>query len=385
MSSHIGLGHVTRDLRIKDLLVKKYGKMNIVWCSAHPVYEYLVGRGERVVKVCRELYSMSPIAEQYIENKAVFRPQVLKSYLKILERNYKILDENVIWEDYDLIYADEFWELVIAENFRHLDRLLFATDFVFKRYEFDPLENIISYVLNRYFAKKFRDFKHKIYIGLLDEIPNQKISLIYGEYMSRWIDRNFIVVGKIPSVNQVYRESDPKFFRERLGINPEDKVITVLLGGTRTRSEALLDKICRVWRDIKKEFRGRLLIILGPRTKYSCSDEDVDVYSMVYEVGDYLALSDVVISRAGRTTVTDLEYLGVPSIVIPIKGHFEQKWIAKISSSKYKFIESLSEDFNSITFANKIKKLINMKRSKTKIFEFMGAENMVNYIAHMVH
>lgn len=384
LSSHIGLGHVTRDLQVKELLVRKSRKIDVVWCSAHPVYEYPIGKGEKVIDACRELSSMSPIAEQYIENKVIFRPSILKSYLKILERNYRILDEDIVWDDYDLVYADEFWELVLAENFKHTDRLFFATDFVFKQYEINPIENLISYILNQYFIRRFKAFRYKAYIGLLDEIPNQRISLIHGEYMPSWVGRNFIVVGKIPSVDQTYRESSPEVFKKRLGIDPEYKVITVLLGGTRSRSEILLQRICSAWESIRDEFGGKLVIILGPRTKYDCDEENVEIHNLVYEVGEYLASSDIIISRAGRTTVTDIEYLGIPSIIIPIKGHFEQKWIAKISSSKYEFVESLNEEFTAETLVKKVRKLMNMGRFKTKVNEFKGAEKIVSYILNII-
>ena len=384
LSSHIGLGHVTRDLRVKKILINKSNKIDVSWCSTHPVYEYLKNKGEKVLNICNKLWSMTPIAEQYIENRTLFRPDILRRYLKILENNYKILNENIEWDYYDLIYADEFWKIVLMEKFKYIDKLLFATDIIFKPYEYNLYENVISYILNRYFINKYKTFRHKFYIGLLDEVPNQKIFYIYGEYMWRWIKENFTIVGKIPSIEKVYKEYDKEYFKNKLNVEPEYKIITLILGGTKSRSKYLLDKLCTIWKDLREEFDGKLIIILGPRTKYECRDDYIEILNTVYDVGPYLAASDIVISRAGKTTVTDLEYLGIPSIIIPTKGHFEQEWIAKVSSSKYKFIKSLSEDTGLITFRKIIKKLINLTRFKTNINEFRGAEKLSRYIYNML-
>jgi hypothetical protein len=47
---------------------------------------YLVRHGEKVLKECFQFYSMSVIAEEYVEKKLLYRPWVLREHFDLLKR-----------------------------------------------------------------------------------------------------------------------------------------------------------------------------------------------------------------------------------------------------------------------------------------------------------
>lgn len=109
LPSHIGLGHVTRDYKISTSLSSLIDlDLKIDWCTAEPAYTYLQAKGQKILDICRELISMSVIAEEYVDKKTLYRPWTLKKHLHILEKNYDILKKGISWNTYDLIIADEF-------------------------------------------------------------------------------------------------------------------------------------------------------------------------------------------------------------------------------------------------------------------------------------
>ncbi len=383
LTSHIGLGHATRDYKIKLALSNSIEKdLEVEWCTAEPAYTYLQAKGEKIIKICRRLFSMSIIAEEYIDKKILYRPWVLREYLHLLERNYEILESNIRWREYDLIIADEFWEIILRNEKKILDKTIFLTDIVFKNYELNIFESLASYILNKYYVTVYPKFMDRFYIGLPWDIPNQKIYFLYGEWMSRWIHKYFKIIGRIPSVPYKYRDMKMVEARKNLGLYEDNIIITTLLGGTKADSDTILRAIERFWKIFNKKYqKTEMIIILGPRTKYENNLENIRVLGFTLDIGLYLTASNIVISRAGRTTVTDLEFLGIPSIITPIKNHFEQKYIAQQETKYFEYIRYINNIENIENLYMQVSDLLNYSRKPAPLKYFMGDMNIADTIA----
>jgi hypothetical protein len=132
LPSHIGLGHVTRDYRIyKELMRISKDNIKVEWCSPPPPYIFLKNIDLDSIETCKRLFSMSIMAEEYIDKKLLYRPWTLPRYFKYLHNNYKIIKNVIDAENYDLIVGDETWELVLDGDREILKKTIFLTDIVF--------------------------------------------------------------------------------------------------------------------------------------------------------------------------------------------------------------------------------------------------------------
>ena len=375
LSSHVGLGHVTRDYRISIALSSLANtNLKIDWCTAEPAYTYLHIKREKILDICHKLSSMSVMMEEYMDKKMIYRPLMLRKYLHALGRNYDVLRKGIDWDEYDLIVADEFWEIVLKGDEEILSKTIFITDIIFKNYESNPFESLASYILNKFYINVYPKFMERFYIGLPWDIPNQKTYFLYGEWMVEWIHKYFKIVGRIPSVPYKYRIIGRRDARNLLKLNDRDIVITVLLGGTKADTATILKTIEKFWILFKEKYsEAKLIMILGPRTKYKENKlKDTIIIDFTPDIGLYLIASNIVISRSGKTSVTDLEYLGIPSIIIPVKNHFEQKYIAKTEPKYFKFIKQINSTCNPKTLLNQTITLLKYRRTSTSIKYFIG-------------
>ena len=133
VSSPIGLGHVRRDVAIADELRTLQPDLEIDWLAQHPITELLTERGERVHPASRHLANESAhiTAEAGEHDLHVF--QAYRRMDEILLANFMVFHDLVTEEKFDLVVADEGWDLdyFLHEN-PELKRSPFAwlTDFV---------------------------------------------------------------------------------------------------------------------------------------------------------------------------------------------------------------------------------------------------------------
>ncbi len=86
--------------------------------------------------------------------------------------------------------------------------------------------------------------------------------------------------------------------------------------------------------------------------------------------------SEIIISRAGYTTIMDLISLQKKAILIPTPGQTEQEYLAKHLKNKDLFIFKKQHNFNLIESVNELKKL----KSDFKIFSNKGCNNFLNSV-----
>ncbi|BEP18409.1 hypothetical protein PYJP_17610 [Pyrofollis japonicus] len=333
LPSHVGLGHVTRDYAVALALRRMVPSIRVEWCSAEPVRSFLQLLGESVREECLELESFSKTIED-LYNGAIRGLRELGARLQVLRRNYEVV-EKLLAEDYDLVFADEFWEAVYSAPLEVKKRIVFGTDILYKPYSLNPVDSFMSLILNNYFKKTLPLFKKLLFLNDPETLRGKRWYGLFGERLTDWIEKNTIPTGyvtsflpeEIPSRNEA---------RRRLGVTGDELVVVISVGGTSTRSKPLLDCIDEGAETAAKMLRERLgrevrfVAVPGPRTKWRPRSSYIEVLEETApRLLTYYAAGDVFVTRAGRTTTADLLCLGKPAVLIPIRRHFEQEEIAR--------------------------------------------------------
>ncbi|MDN5934531.1 MAG: alpha/beta hydrolase, partial [Pseudonocardia sp.] len=133
LSSPIGLGHARRDLAIAQELRTHHPDVEIDWLAQDPVTRVLAAHGERVHPASAHLAGESAHIESEAGEHDLHAFQAIRRMDEIMVANFHVFHDLVTAEDYDLIVADEAWDV---DHFLHenpeLKRSPFAwlTDFV---------------------------------------------------------------------------------------------------------------------------------------------------------------------------------------------------------------------------------------------------------------
>ena len=343
LPSHVGLGHVTRDYVIAKILRENSSDIYIEWCSAEPAKSFLKIIGEHVIDECTRLKSFSTVIEDLYNGK-IHNILDLGSRLKILKENYEIIREILETRDYDLIFADEFWEVVYAAPIKVKKKIVFGTDILYKPYSLNLLDSFISYTLNHYFKNTLPKFQNLTLLNDIEYFGRRRWYMFFGEPLTEWIKKNMYIAGLATSFLPDELSSSEEA-RRKLGFEKEEFIIVVSIGGTSTRSKTLLECIDNASQFLTRkisEITGlskiRLVVLPGPRTIWEPKNTFIDIRKgLIPRLLDYYAAGDLFISRAGRTSTADLLCLGKPAIFIPIKEHFEQEEIAKDINKRFHY------------------------------------------------
>ncbi len=159
-------------------------------------------------------------------------------------------------------------------------------------------------------------------------MANKTVSLFADRVAVSFADtEKFFNKEKVIDLGNPLRKSlfgiDRNMARRELGLD-RDAVILLILGGSqgaRFINKVIISAITGMSEDEK---RGLQLIHITGRydydyvkDKYSESNIDSRVFPFLDEIENAYAAADLVISRAGATTIAELTCLGKPSILIP--------------------------------------------------------------------
>lgn len=164
-----------------------------------------------------------------------------------------------------------------------------------------------------------------------------------NRFLSRWVHRicisfpeaeryfpkagHKVVLTGNPRASEVVRV-DPERARKvaaALGLSPARKTVVVVSGsrGARPINEAVLQMLPKV----ANQRRFQLLYITGQihyeaiqqrmRDMGVQTAETIIVRPFVYEMPELLSLTDLMVGRAGATTIAELTAMGVPAVFIP--------------------------------------------------------------------
>jgi hypothetical protein len=111
LSSPIGLGHARRDLAIARELRARRPELKIDWLAQDPVTRLLEANGERIHGGSRLLASETTHIEEESGEHDLNCFQAIRNMDEILIRNFMVFQEAVESDEYDLVIADEAWEI----------------------------------------------------------------------------------------------------------------------------------------------------------------------------------------------------------------------------------------------------------------------------------
>ncbi|HEX3030175.1 MAG TPA: undecaprenyldiphospho-muramoylpentapeptide beta-N-acetylglucosaminyltransferase [Clostridia bacterium] len=117
-------------------------------------------------------------------------------------------------------------------------------------------------------------------------------------------------------------ETDKASARAKLGKSKSDSIV-VIFGGSRG-AERLNDAVVEMLLDDYKEEDCDIIYATGEslfegisKELASIQHQHLEVVPYIYNMADVMASADLVVSRAGAITISELTALGVPAIMIP--------------------------------------------------------------------
>ncbi|MGC8555712.1 MAG: hypothetical protein ACP5NG_01685 [Conexivisphaera sp.] len=274
-SSSVGLGHVARDLHLR----RSARWASVEWLTAGSALRFLEANDERVHEASRRLLSLGDVIGGSIVRRCRVRVRSgpLRELYAIVKHNVEIIDESVDLESYDLVIADEFWELLLSR--RRPRRGAFLTDFVdlSPRRWWVPLRPLISRLGEAIRRRAAERFDLRVHVGT------------WGTADGFWRP------GQLPTDAALSGGGD------RSG------PVVVNVGGTVAG--------CGAARAISGELRAAGIehVVLGTCGEFTGSP------------GSALRNARAVVTLAGYSSLVEVSLLRRPAIVLPIRGHFEHE------------------------------------------------------------
>ena len=335
LSSPIGLGHARRDLAITRELRKHHPDLQVDWLAQDPVTRFLEANAETIHPASHLMANESAHIEAESGEHDLHAFQAIRRMDEILIKNFMIFQEVLEEQKYDLVIADEAWDV---DHFWHehpeLKRAQIAwfTDFVgwVPFAENGPHEaflttdynaEMITHVESR---PEVRD--RSIFVGTDADI----VDMSFGEglpQMREWIPRHFefadYIIGQHPSE---FGSRDD--LRAEFGYDDGQKTCIVSVGGSGVGGN-LIRRILQAYPLAKARIPElRLIVVAGPRldpAQFNVPD-GVEMRAFVPNLDRHLAACDLALVQGGLATCLELAAAGTPFLYFPLKNHFEQNF-----------------------------------------------------------
>ncbi|MEM8973109.1 MAG: alpha/beta fold hydrolase [Pseudomonadota bacterium] len=335
LSSPIGLGHGRRDIAVTRELRKLHPDLKVDWLAQDPVTRLLEASGETVHPASGLLASESAHIEAECGEHDLHAFQAIRSMDEILIRNFMVFQEVVEQQDYDLVIADEAWDV---DHYWHehpelkKSKIAWFTDFVGwvpmpeggAREAFltsDYNEEMIGHIESH---PELRD--RSIFVGAPEDI----VPMSFGKdlpMMRDWVPKHFEFSGYI--IGQHPSEFDMRDdLRREFGYQPGEKVCIVTVGGSGVGNH-LIRRILQAYPIAKRQRPElRMIVITGPRIDPASlnAPADVELMSFVPDLDRRLAACDLAVVQGGLTTCMELAAAGTPFLYFPLRNHFEQNF-----------------------------------------------------------
>lgn len=335
LSSPIGLGHARRDIAITRELHKLRPGLKVHWLAQDPVTRLLLANGECVHPLSYRLASESQHIELESGEHELHAFQAIRRMDEVLIANFMIFQDAVDQGDYDLVIADEAWDV---DHYWHEHpelkkaKLAWLTDFV--GYVPMPVggehEALLCKDYNAEMISHIEQHPHvrdrAIFVGSPEDIIPHSFG--YGlPNMRDWVPQHFDFAGYIldqhPSTF-----GDRAALRERLGYRRDESICIVTVGGSGVGVH-LMRRIAQSYDLARAELPElRMILVAGPRIDPQSlgAPPGVEVRSFVPDLNQHLAASDVALVQGGLTTCMELTAAGTPFIYFPLRNHFEQNY-----------------------------------------------------------
>jgi pimeloyl-ACP methyl ester carboxylesterase/predicted glycosyltransferase len=333
LSSPIGLGHGRRDLAIAHALRALRPGARIDWLAQDPVTRLLAAHGESIHPLSAKLANESRHFASEADEHDLNAFQALRRMDEILVANFMRFQQAVDETRYDLVIADEAWDV---DHHWHehpeLKRagLAWFTDFVGyvampaggereAALAADYNAEMIEHVEGR---PGVRD--RAIFVGNRGDVAPGRFGPGLPE-MPDWVARHFdfcgYVLGEHPAAFGP-REA----LRAAFGWRADERVCVVTVGGSGVGG-ALLRRVLEAAPIARaREPALRFVVVAGPRIDPAAlhAPDGVEVHAFVPDLDRRLAACDVAVVQGGLTTCMELAAAGTPFLYFPLRNHFEQ-------------------------------------------------------------
>jgi pimeloyl-ACP methyl ester carboxylesterase/predicted glycosyltransferase len=335
LSSPIGLGHGRRDIAVARELRKLHPDLVVEWLAQDPVTRLLAAHGERIHPLSGRLASESRHIELESGAHELHCFQAIRRMDEVLTANFMIFQDAVDEGGYDLVIADEAWDI---DHFWHehpeLKRasLAWFTDFV----GYLPMASggdYEAFLTADYNAEMIEHVERHpqvrdraIFVGG----PEDVVPLSFGKDLPAirdWVPKHFdfagYVIGEHPA--SFGTRSD---LRESLGYRPGERVCIVTVGGSGVGTH-LIRRILDSYPVVRARLPElRMIVVAGPRIDPRSLDAPagVELRAFVPDLDRHLAACDLALVQGGLTTCMELTAAGTPFLYFPLKDHFEQNF-----------------------------------------------------------
>ncbi len=333
LSSPIGLGHGRRDLAISRELRRLHPDLQVDWLAQDPVTRFLDANDERIHPASVRLANESSHIESEAGEHDLNAFQALRNMDEILIANFMVFQEVLEQEHYDLVIADEAWDV---DHYWHEHpelkkaQIAWLTDFVgwvpmpqsgeheaflTTDYNAEMIEHVEGH-------PRLRD--RAIFVGNPDDIVPQGFGKDLPA-MRDWIPAHFdfcgYVLGKHPS--EFGERAD---LRRQFGYRDDEKVCIVTVGGSGVGG-TLIRRILDAYPIARRQLPDlRMIVVTGPRLDPAMFDlpAGVEARAFVPDLDRHLAACDLALVQGGLTTTMELTAAGTPFLYFPLRNHFEQ-------------------------------------------------------------
>ena len=335
LSSPIGLGHGRRDIAITRELRKLHPDLQMDWLAQDPVTRLLESNGERVHPLSAQLASETRHIELESGEHELHCFQAIRRMDEVLIKNFMIFQDAVDAGDYDLVIADEAWDI---DHYWHehpeLKRagLAWFTDFV----GYVPMPSggeHEAFLTSDYNAEMIGHIEQ--HPGVRDRAifvgnPEDIVPLSFGRdlpAMRDWVPQHFDFAGYIIGEHP-HTFGSRAALRQSLGYNSDERICIVTVGGSGVGAH-LIRRIIQSYPLARARLPElRMIVVAGPRIDPASlnAPAGVEIRAFVPNLDRHLAACDLALVQGGLTTCMELTAAGTPFIYFPLKNHFEQNF-----------------------------------------------------------
>ena len=335
LSSPIGLGHGRRDIAITRELRKLHPDLQVDWLAQDPVTRLLETSGERVHPLSSKLASETLHIELESGEHDLNAFQAIRRMDEVLIKNFMIFQEAVEEGGYDLVIADEAWDIDHYWH-EHPDlkkaKLAWFTDFV--GYVPMPANGAHEAFLTTDYNGEMIGHVER-HPGVRDRAifvgsPEDIVPLSFGmdlPSMREWVPKHFDFAGYIIGEHpRAFGSRDD--LRRSLGYQPGECVCIVTVGGSGVGAH-LIRRILQSFPLVRSRIPElRMILVAGPRIDPGSLDAPpgVEVHAFVPDLDRHLAACDLALVQGGLTTCMELTAAGTPFLYFPLRNHFEQNF-----------------------------------------------------------
>ena len=177
---------------------------------------------------------------------------------------------------------------------------------------------------------------------------------------------------------QEYTNSQIEKLKKELGLNNEKPLVLIFGGsqGAQKINEAIMGIIKN---KLNKEYQ--IIWATGPKQydiiKEKLEDtnininyiENTKIVPYIYNMEEIMNVSDLIVSRSGAMTITEIANLAKPSILVPLPNVSgdHQMYNAKVLANKNAAIIIKNDDLNTVDLNTKIKEIVLDKNKKEQM------------------